>query len=238
LFERHSVKRALVELGIIVLGVGLALAADSWREGLADRRTEREYLQRLRLELEAGRVPIAANLARVTRSNAALDTLLPLATRAPLTDSATFVRVALVAANYTFNPSGIVHDLTYREMSATGSLNLIRDSGLRMRLTDYYRQAYRTGDASQETPRAYSDRVGALIGLPAGTGTTPEDNRSGVVADLDNADRLRLITHLRADPGVPDELRLLRGYLINERGWMERLLAATDSLVASLPGID
>ncbi len=66
LFERHSVKRALVELGIIVLGVGLALAADSWREGLADRRTEREYLQRLRLELEAGRVPIAANLARVT----------------------------------------------------------------------------------------------------------------------------------------------------------------------------
>jgi len=154
---------------------------------------------------------------------------------ASLPDSAAFIRLALQAANYQFNPAGIVHDLTYREMSSTGSLNLIKDYDLRVRLTDYYRLAYRTGSVSQETSVTYSDRVGALVGIPAGAGTSPEDNTTGALPVLDAAESERLIARLRAARELPDELRLLRSHLINEQGWLERLLSATDSLLARLP---
>jgi hypothetical protein len=141
--DRISWPRAFVELVVIVAGVAIALAADAWRVDLADRRTEREYLSRLRSELETGRAAIAANRDRVSQSVAAIDALLPLEPWGDVEES-TFVDLTLRAANYTFNEAGIVYDLTYREMSATGSLNLIRDPRLRVRLTNYYRLAYRT----------------------------------------------------------------------------------------------
>lgn len=226
-------RRGLAELGIIVVGVALALAADAWRESLGDRTTEREYLNRLRAELETGRVPIAKNLARVSFGAAAIDTLLTLDRRANLVDSTAFARLSLRAANYEFNPSGIVHDLTYREMSSTGSLNLIRDPALRVRLANYYRLAYRAGDVARQTSANYSDRVRAQIGVDPGPALTPEEFQEDEPV-LAAEDRHRLVEALWFQPDVAAELRILRSRLRTSEGWLQRLLTATDSLVLQL----
>ena len=39
--------RVATELGIVVVGVIIALAADSWREGLSEKRLESQYVERL-----------------------------------------------------------------------------------------------------------------------------------------------------------------------------------------------
>ena len=48
------VRRSLAELGIVVVGVMIALAADSWREGWAESREESQYLERLREDVSSG----------------------------------------------------------------------------------------------------------------------------------------------------------------------------------------
>ena len=45
MFERLKPGRLLVELGVVVLGVGIALAADSWREDRELRARELAYLR-------------------------------------------------------------------------------------------------------------------------------------------------------------------------------------------------
>jgi len=52
--SRHPLARIrplLLELLVVFLGVLIALAADSWRESLVERRTETQYLSTLRTDL-------------------------------------------------------------------------------------------------------------------------------------------------------------------------------------------
>jgi hypothetical protein len=112
---RHqpNVRRLFTEFVVVVLGVAVALAADSWRKGLTERASESEYSQRLVAELNDGLKSIDRNHNRVVRAVAAIDTLLSL--RTPF-DSTALVRLAVRAADYEYNPAGILHDLTYREL--------------------------------------------------------------------------------------------------------------------------
>ncbi len=52
MFERLKPGRLLIELGVVVLGVGIALAADTWREDLELRDRELAYLRAIDADME------------------------------------------------------------------------------------------------------------------------------------------------------------------------------------------
>jgi len=54
-----SASRAVAEFTVIVLGVLVALGFESWREDVADRALELEYLERLHSEFDVDAVRIA-----------------------------------------------------------------------------------------------------------------------------------------------------------------------------------
>jgi hypothetical protein len=226
--EHARIRRGLTEFLIIVLGVGTALTADRFRKSYSDRALEREYTARLVDELTRGRVRIVYHQGRVDSAVTAIDTLLHARDRTR--DTATLSRLAVRAANYEYNPAGIVHDLTYRELLATGSLGLLRDLETRNAITTYYRLAYRAGEVAVETnerTREFANRVRAA------TGEAPSRLTDGS-ARLTEDDRRRLVALFVASEDMDDELRLLRSRLIDRFVWNGRLLAGTDSLLKTI----
>lgn len=226
--EHARIRRGLTEFLIIVLGVGTALTADRFRKGFSDRALEREYSARLVDELTKGRERIAYNHARVDSAVSAIDTLLNARDRTR--DTATLIRLTVRAANYEYNPAGIVHDLTYRELLATGSLGLLRDLETRNAITTYYRLAYRAGEVAVET----HERTREFANLVrAATGESPSRLTDGR-ARLTDDDRNRLVTLFVSKEDMDDELRLLRSRLIDRAVWNGRLLMGTDSLINTI----
>ena len=55
MFEQLKPGRLLIELGVVVLGVGIALAADTWREDLELRDRELAYLRAIDADMEESR---------------------------------------------------------------------------------------------------------------------------------------------------------------------------------------
>jgi hypothetical protein len=221
-------RTGLAEFFIIVLGVGTALAADSFRKSFADRHTEREYTARLVSELRAGRERIVYNQNRVGSALTAIDTLLLARDRAR--DTATMVRLAVRAANYEYNPAGILHDQTYRELLSTGSLGLIRDLPTRTAITTYYRLAYRAAEVTIET----HERTREFANLVrAATGEAPSKLVESGYALAPDA-RARVLARMVTKPDLDDELRSLRSRLSDRSVWIARLLAGTDSLINTL----
>jgi hypothetical protein len=221
-------RSGLAEFFIIVLGVGTALAADSFRKSFADRHTDREYTARLVGELRAGRERIVYHQNRVGSAMTAIDTLL--LPRDYTRDTATMVRLAVRAANYEYNPAGILHDQTYRELLSTGSLGLIRDLPTRGAITTYYRLAYRAAEVTIET----SERAREFANLVrAATGEAPSKLVESGYALAPDA-RARLVTLFVNRKNMDDELRFLRSRLSDRSVWIARLVAGTDSLVNTL----
>jgi hypothetical protein len=85
MFQGLKPGRLLIELGVVVLGVGIALAADSWREDRELRSRELAYLNSIAADMEeAARVLIATiekdleNAERIKKSLSLLQSEAPL----------------------------------------------------------------------------------------------------------------------------------------------------------------
>ncbi len=127
---------AIGELLLIVMGVSIALAASSWYEDQIDRRTEAEYLDRLRAAL-------AIDIARFTDFERVLNikanTLKALSTgiaTSLLSGDADDLMHDLTYSSFKALPES--NSATYEELKSTGKLALIRDVNLRDALAQYY----------------------------------------------------------------------------------------------------
>ena len=217
------------EFLIILTGVLVALAIQAAYQGVQNRRTEREYTARLSDELTRGRQRIIYHQTRVNNAIAAIDTLLAPAQM----DAVRTARLAVTAANYEYNPAGILHDLTYRELLSTGSMSLIRDLDTRNAITTYYRLAYRAAEVTQEGQERislFADLVRGATGLPPSTMVQdsvqlPPDARARLAA-------------LFVEKRMPDELRVLHSKLYDRSIWIGRLLAGTDTLLTTIGNHD
>src|SRR5690349_7662416 len=136
---RATLRKAVGEFLVIVLGVGVALAADNWRDERMDRTREREYLARLREELEAGRPLIELHHQRQPAATAALDTLLSMMREGRSRADVGLSKIVEASADYEFNAAGVTFDATYREMLSTGGLNLVSSPAVRTAIGRYYR---------------------------------------------------------------------------------------------------
>ena len=127
----------LGELFLIVIGVSIALAASSWYEDQIDRRTEVEYLERLRAAL-------AIDIARFTDFERRVLEVKANTLKALSTETATSLLSGdadglMRDLNYSsFKALPESNSATFEELKSTGKLALIRDASLRDALAQYY----------------------------------------------------------------------------------------------------
>jgi len=200
--RNEQLKRALAELGIVVLGVMIALAADSWREGWLESRVEASYLERLRADVSAGLSVL--EIERETYKSVAKSALAltdGLEENVQSVDDEYLVTNLIEATQMGFGRNEMASDVTYRELVESGRLNLIQDHVIREKLVAYYRSNELIIENLIILPTV-NDTFAEL------TGHYPiEVARSS--AALTTHDRARLLIAIREDTEFTAQLRLL-----------------------------
>jgi hypothetical protein len=135
--DRWFTPRVLGELIIVVVGVLIALAVDSWNEGRREKDQEAKYLSGILLDLRSDSAALDYRMETAARGLEVADRLIelrrdPQSTAAPDSLAVWFFRVAFID-NFQ------ILDHTYREILGAGGLGLIRDEELRRQVADYYR---------------------------------------------------------------------------------------------------
>jgi len=126
------------ELIIVVSGVLLALAVDSWNDARLDRAEEALVLDRLAADLQLD----TANYAFVQRGlEAKVGSLRQvrdvLVANMPLLDSTSFIAQVVRGANFGWNQP-VALRATYDDLIGSGRLGLVRSVEVRDRLARYY----------------------------------------------------------------------------------------------------
>lgn len=124
------------ELLIVVCGVLIALAAEGWRQDLQDRFSERDYVVRLRQDIEQDTVALAGLMAlSEERAASARSVIRVFDTGEAFGPPEEFVRAVDYAHwfNYPTYSRATIEDLR-----STGNLRLLRDSDAKEAVSRYY----------------------------------------------------------------------------------------------------
>jgi len=133
--------RTLLRLGaeafVVVGSILLALVLDEWRVGLADRKLERQYLERLRSDLITNLRSVESLRGIGMRRIGDAEVVYPLILRG---EWATMDTATAVLASYSVSASSVPRwsDDTFEELRSTGRMALIRDASLRTELIRYH----------------------------------------------------------------------------------------------------
>jgi hypothetical protein len=139
--QKRNIRRTLGEFILIVLGVMVALAADSWRELQVEKSQERRYLQRFVEDLEgslAGFPQARESMDNVTAHGLAV---LPYLRGKEGSANPTSIFASMYQASRAVYPTII--DDTYAELMSTSGLSIIRNESLRQKIVALYRVAER-----------------------------------------------------------------------------------------------
>jgi len=136
--------RLVAEFIVVVLGVLLALAADRWNQGRADTVLEAAYMTRLIAEVRADSLQFEARLQQIPQNMAALDSLVGVLDGSVTPANLLRTITRATPAFYLRPPS------TWQELEATGSINILRDPGVREALSTYYGSQRVTRDRAFE----------------------------------------------------------------------------------------
>lgn len=121
---------------IVVVGVLIALAVDSWRDSLRDDRTEEQYLVSLLEDLDHDFAELdRAGVQAIAHASAARTVLDVVAGRADALpgDSLAY---AVERAGFLYLPAYFPY--TFNELVSTGNLRIIKDPKLRREIASYY----------------------------------------------------------------------------------------------------
>ena len=220
--RNEQLKRALAELGIVVLGVMIALAADSWREGWLESRVEASYLERLRADVSAGLSVL--EIERETYKSVAKSSLAltdGIEENVQSIDDDYLVTNLIEATQMGFSRNEMASDVTFRELVESGRLNLIQDHVIRENLVAYYRTNELLVQNLIILP-SVNDTFGEL------TGHYPIEIANSR-ATLTVHDRARLLVAIREDPEFTTQLRLLHAQVsFNDRQFADLIDRAQD----------
>lgn len=149
-----TILSALAEVGIIVIGVLIALAVDRWKESRRDRDLERHYLNGLKNDLSQDRLRLETYLIEVQAALDATESVLGIVRGGNLPESEVLGR-DMIRAGYGFEP---VYALaTYTELEH-GNLHLITSDSLKTKVVEYYSDLV-TGEKAggRVTPQLWYD---------------------------------------------------------------------------------
>lgn len=129
-------RQAATEFLIIVVGVLAALGVDQWRSERDDRRTEAEYISRLRVDIESD-IGQFSDFERILEAKARfLRSLLDDTVDADYGDDTRGLMEAKVYSSFQALPDSV--STTFDELQSTGRLALIQDLAQRDALSKYY----------------------------------------------------------------------------------------------------
>ena len=160
-----SYKHLAAEFVIVVVGVAVALAADSWRQGIQEQSLINSYFERLKNDLMIGKDQLETVSADLESIEKATGFLLGVkeAEKAGL-DEDILVENINLASRAGFVRAEFNHDTTYTELIETGRLALISNQDLLLGLAEYYRLVQEIGALRETMPRdtidVYLDTVG------------------------------------------------------------------------------
>ncbi|MDH3206698.1 MAG: hypothetical protein OEO79_08800 [Gemmatimonadota bacterium] len=215
----------MTELGVVILGVMIALAADSWREGLLDSRVASEYQMRLREDVSQSMIAIRLERERFSAARAAAMALTNDSVTAFGSSSGAHVDDLIVAGAMGLDREQLGSEVTYQELVASGQLALLSGPA-RSALVAHYNQMERLWVALRDLAKI-NVRVTQLTGY----------NPIEFVAygrSLTEADRARLSEALENDTGLRRELRQLHGDLVFAERLFDEVLEGAQHLVRVL----
>jgi hypothetical protein len=127
---------ALGEFVIIVMGVLAALAVDQWRDEYDDRKTESEYLDRIRVDVERDIEKFSSEIVVLEKKADFLQSLLDKTTGSRFSEDPIGLMEAKVYSSFRGLPESA--STTFDELKSTGRLALIRDLQIRNAMSEYY----------------------------------------------------------------------------------------------------
>lgn len=225
----------LKELVIVVLGVLIALAADSWMDGLRRRESAESALGRLRRDVAADVSQMdSVYLPRLAGRGRARDRLgLFIMGSGAITDSVGFVQDVQRASYYTtFDANTAAFD----DLRNSGNLGLIADADLRNAILSYYNTTLDVGqidELQRGTVLLTTSRlIPAIVGGLAWPGTVSD-------TDVFTVSRMRAATALdAAEIRSSDRLRELLvatgEFYDMQRFQYERVRSRADALLLML----
>jgi hypothetical protein len=155
--RRAGLPKFLTEFTVIVVGVFVALAGESWYQGWSEGRGLEGYLDRLEVDLEADSTTFEFILGVLDSKDDALARTSLVAAGAAEPDSAFFRRFPVTTAMGFQTPG--TQRATYDDMLATGNLRLIDDAVLRSRIVAYYNEIEAQWDRIVQRRTGYSQMV-------------------------------------------------------------------------------
>lgn len=135
--QRLATRRLVAEFLVIVIGVLAALAVESWRESVSERRLGREHLENLVADLSEDSAMLAVMDVGLRRKREALTVLRAVA--AGGADLAPDSIATLLAPSAVYGwriPAA--RNAAYEEIMSTAGLRLIGDRALRGQIVAYY----------------------------------------------------------------------------------------------------
>ena len=154
------VGRLLAEFGVIVIGVLVALFAESAWQERGERIEEREVLERIHLE-------VVEDSGRISGTGLWLDFVTPAARRVPMilegrdTLPASGALALIYAASTINTPGALIW--SWDELRQNGRTDLIRDDELRRGLSGYYGLSDEFEEGREALPASYRATVLGLL---------------------------------------------------------------------------
>lgn len=129
-------QQTATEFVVIVVGVLAALAVDQWRDERNDRKTEAEYLSRLRIDVEAD-IEQFYSFEQILETKARLlQSLLDDTINSEFAHDPRSLMEAVQYSSFIALPDSV--STTFDELQSTGRLALIQDLSQRDALSKYY----------------------------------------------------------------------------------------------------
>lgn len=134
MLPKFSLARAAAEFSVIVVGVLVAFAVESWREDIVEDELEQVYLERLATEfdVDAARISAAIDARAIQQShiNAALEILAD----SERNSDEDLLSVFMASRSVWSRQIGA----TFQELFGTGRLQIVKNPNLRIELVGFY----------------------------------------------------------------------------------------------------
>lgn len=156
--------RAFGEFVIIATGVLAALAVDEWRSEYNDRKTEIDYLSRLRVDLERDIDTFTREISVLEKKAGFLQSLLDKTIESEFSEDPRALMEAKVYSSFKGMPDSV--STTFDELTSTGRLALIRDLEIRSAMSEYYSGYVSLNEQVNQMP--IGDYAGLVLGIVPG----------------------------------------------------------------------
>ncbi len=124
----------MAEFAVIVVSVLVALGVEGWREDVADRALEREYLERLKNEFDVDSSRIASAIEARAIQQGHINAALVILDEGGTSTDEDLLSVFMASRSVWSREIGA----TFRELFGTGRLQIVTNGELRIRLVGFY----------------------------------------------------------------------------------------------------